>query len=109
MPWQLTTPVTTGSIDTVDYDQIRVTLLTHDSARNFIQVQWEYGRTVSGEWAPGVAPVGAETSRLIDGSEYVTLVTTHLSNDGELTYDAVKRGMYDHLNTMGDIAAGSVV
>lgn len=110
MPWQLTTPVTVGALDSASYDQIRITRMTHDSVRAFIQFDIEYGRTVDSVWTPGLAPRDKQTSFFLQGQEYTDLVTTAEPVDAnEKTYDAVKRGLYEWLNTNGHIAAGSVV
>lgn len=107
MPWQLSTPVDVGALDTNNYNQVNITRFTHDTRRNMMILQLEYGRTVDGEWITGYAPAGKETSITIQGQDYLDIVT-HVSLPDELTYDAVKRGLYDWLSTNGKIDAGSV-
>ena len=108
MPWQLKTPIDVGGLDSNDYDQIRITRLTHDSVRSMILVDLEYGRTVDGEWVPGHTPKDTATGVVITGDDYAA-VASHVSNDGERTYEAVRRGLYEWLSASGHIAPGSVV
>ena len=69
----------------------------------------EYGNTVDEVWVQGKQPDGLESHVVISGDDYVTLTTTHTSEDGELTYDATKRGLYEWLFTNAKVAAGSIV
>lgn len=108
MPWQLTTPVDVGDLDVEPYDQIRIVRMMHDSVNQLVVVTLEYGRTVDGAWVRGVRPAGLELSPVIEGSSYQSLVT-HASNDGEPTYEAVKRGLYEWLAIKGHVGAGEVV
>ena len=108
MPWQLTTPLSVGQLDSADYDQIRITSLMHDSVHSVIVLNLEYGNTVDGAWVAGYAPKGKDVSFTIKGASYTTIVS-HMSNDNEPTYAAVKRGLYEWLEAEGYIDAGSVV
>lgn len=111
MPWQLTTPVAVGDLDpNGPYNQIAIMRQLHDRRRKQIQLELEYGNTVDDNWVRGItAPAGKQTSIVIEGEDYTTLVTTHATNDGELTYDAAKRGLFEHLLAKGIIEAGSIV
>jgi len=110
MPWQLTTPVAVGDLDpNGPYNQISIMRQLHDRRRQMIHLELEYGNTVTDNWVPGMTPTGKETSVSIQGEDYTTLVTTHASNDGELTYDAAKRGLFEYLLAKGIIDAGSIV
>jgi hypothetical protein len=109
MPWQLTTPVTVGDLDpNGPYGEVKIMRQVHDARRKLISIDLEYGNTVDGEWVRGIPPADKTTSHVISGDAYDTMVTTHATNDGELTYDACKRGLYEHLSTEGVIDAGSV-
>lgn len=108
MAWQLSTPVAVGDLDSSAYQQVKIIEQRH-SGRGFILVDLEYGNTVDNVWVPGVAPKGKQTSVMIDGEDYNTLVTTSTPNEGETTYDAVKRGLYTYLVGKTIIGAGSVV
>lgn len=110
MPWELTTPVQTGDLDpNGPYEQIKIMKMLYDNRSGLIDVILEYGNTVDNEWVKGQQPVGLESHVTITGDDYVALSTTHASNDSELTYDAMKRALYELLNTNGNIAAGSIV
>ena len=111
MPWELDTPVTTGGLDlSGPYDQIMIIRQGHDARRRWITLEMEYGNTLSGVWVPGVAnPIGAEVSCVILDDDYSTLINTHTTNDGELTYNAVKRGLYEYLSASGIIPSGTMV
>jgi len=109
MPWQLTTPVDVGSLDVANYDQLKIVRMTHvASGAQRVEVQIEYGRTVDNQWVRGMDPVGKTTYFIISGADYDNLVT-HISNDSELTYEAVKRGLYEWLSANGHIDAGAIV
>jgi hypothetical protein len=108
MPWQLTTPLAVGDLDVAAYDQIRIVQLMHDSVREVLHLTISYGRTVAGKWAAGSMPAGKEFAFSIEGTDYTDLIT-HVSKDGELTYNSVKRGLFEWLLAEGHIAAGSIV
>ncbi len=107
MPWKLTKPVDTGDLDAVNYGEIKLSdqRWLSQPYGDSILVSWQYGNTVDGKWVPGHAPTGKETSRHIAEEEYTALVS-HISNDGEPTYVAVKRGLYEHLASVGAIEPG---
>ena len=110
MPWQLTTPVDVGNLDVADYNQIKIVRMVHATqSPERIEVQIEYGRTVNNVWTRGMDPVGKQTYFIIEGQAYQDLVTTHVPNAQEKTYEAVKRGLYEWLNDNDHIADGSVV
>lgn len=109
MPWQLATPIATGVLDQENYDQLRITRVMHDSVRGIIMVDVEYGTTVSSVWVPGYTPKGSKASIVIAASDYTALVANSVANQGELTYDAVKRCLYAWLESGAYIPPGSVV
>ena len=109
MPWQLTTPVPVGGLDTANYDQIRITRFDNDSVRLRMLIELEYGRTVNGTWVKGFTPVGKHTSVMIEGADYSAFVATATPAEGETTYEAVKRNLYEWLVAHSIIEAGAVV
>ena len=106
MPWALTTPLNTGDLDTGAYAEVKIVAVIY--RKDSISVDLEYGNTVDGNWAKGHLPVGKERSHLIIGEKYDTLVA-HVTLASELTWDAVKRGLYNHLAAEGIIDPGGVV
>lgn len=110
MPWQLTTPYSGGDLDSSGvYNQVKVLRLNwRVSPKPSVSLDLEYGTTVDDVWIPGLAPVGKPTVVYIDGDDYVSFMT-HVSNDAELTYGAVKRGVYEWLSAQGHVDAGSIV
>lgn len=110
MPWQLTTPYSGGDLDTTGvYNQVKVMRLnwrTHPKAS--VSLDLQYGTTVDDVWTPGMNPQGKPMQVYIDGDDYVDFMT-HVSNDGELTYGAVKRGVYEWLSAKGHLDPGSIV
>lgn len=110
MPWQLTTPVDAGDLDpNGPYAQVKIMKFTHDARIQRIHITLEYGNTVDSEWAPGRQPYDKLNSVVISGDDYISFVSTHMSNDDELTYNATKRGLYEWLLANGHIAPGSIV
>jgi hypothetical protein len=109
MPWLLTTPLDVGDMDEADYTHVRIIHQTHDSVRAFIQLGLEYGRVVNNAWVPGTTPKGKPSSCFIIGADYDTLTTASTPELNELTYDAVKRGLYQYLVTKEVIGAGTLV
>ena len=110
MAWQLTTPVTSGDLDSSDYDLIKLTRFVHDSTSNRIMINWVYGYLdEEGEMVNGIQPRGSESHAIIDGDDYLTLVSTHEPLEGEKTYVAIKRGLYEWLLAEGKIGPGIVI
>lgn len=111
MPWELTTPISTGGVDpsVAEYTECKLIRMLHDAQRLMIFCEFEYGNTNGGVWEPGLNPTNLDTSYPIEGTEYTTLVTTAMPQQGETTYEAVKRGLYEHLASVGVIPPGSVV
>jgi len=110
MPWQLTTPIDAGDLDpNGPYSQVTIMMQAHDRRRNMIRLELEYGNTVDGQWVPGLQPANQELNPTIEGQAYIDLVSGHMTVDGELTYDAAKRGLYEHLRSKGVISDGTVV
>jgi hypothetical protein len=109
MPWQLTTPVSTGDLDATNYGEISITEFRFSNSRELIFVTMQYGNTVDGEWVPGFTPVNKADSHVFDGGTFLSLVTTSTPDPGELTYVAVKRALFEQLFADGIIAPGTVV
>lgn len=113
MPIQLTTPLNAGDMSSDTFDHVKIMRQVHDARRGQVMLDLEYGTVDGSDWVAGSARPGDETnyptSVVIEGDAYNTLVTTHASNDGELTYDAVKRGLYEHLQTNYANLAGTIV
>lgn len=109
MPWQLTTPIGTGDLDTVAYSEVTITEFRFSNQRQFIMVQLEYGNTVSGTWVPGITPLGKQASHVVDGAAFLSLVANATPDVGETTYQAVKRALYEQLLADGIIDAGTIV
>lgn len=109
MAWQLTTPISVGDLDAADYPYVKVRRMYWDDDRQMINVEWSYG-TIDGEgnFVEGKVPHGAKINYIFEGAEYTDLVS-HVSNNGELTYAAVKRGLYEALLAKSLIPAGSIV
>ena len=108
MPLQLNTPLNVGDLDVAPYDQIRIVRMTHDSVRSRVMLDIEYGRTVDGTWVGGAEPAGKQISFYIVEDDYMALIS-HMSNEGEYTYAAVKRGLYEWLLNNNYVGAGSIV
>jgi hypothetical protein len=109
MSWQLSTPLDPGDFSLGTYDEVRIVRQHHDSVRSFITLDLEYGTTVSGEWITDIQPASKQNNVFISDNAYTDLVTNAVTNDGETTYDAVKRGLYEWLYTNNFIASGVVV
>lgn len=109
MPWVLTNAIDVGDLDLSDYAQVKIVRDEHDSVSGYITVYLQYGNTVDGVWVPGLPPHGKETRHQILGEAYTTLVANAVPTEGESTYDAVKRALYNHLATAEVIAAGTLV
>lgn len=109
MPWTLTTAVDVGDLDTSDYTQVKIVRDEHDSVSGRMVVFLQYGNTVDSAWVPGMPPKNKKTIHEITGSAYTTLITNSTPNEGESTYDAVKRALYNHLVSAEVIAAGTLV
>jgi hypothetical protein len=96
-------------MDVANYDQISVTNFRHNNRMNEIEIQVEYGRTVDGVWTPGIAPLNKQTHFLIRGADYVAMVGAHTPNEGEKTYAAARRALFDYLAAQNLIGPGSIV
>jgi hypothetical protein len=126
MGWTLTTPISTPHGGTLD--ELRMTLMRHDSRPPVERIicSWEYGNTIDGTWKPGEAVSEVTTSHVIEGDEYTALVAaatpdiqTSDPSDPvryvqvgavwvERVYYAVKRELYEHLNSESKIPDGTV-
>ena len=132
MPWTLTANVLSGDMDTVDYSEVKIVDQRHRSygaaAADMIMVSLQYGNTVATVWTPAIAtPRTLATAVEISDADYADITSTakpdvvladpsdatywKVSGQNiwvEYTYVAVKRGLYEWLNTNGHIAAGAV-
>lgn len=109
MPWQLDASYNIGDLDTVLHDQVKIVRMTWDDRSQSISVVLEYGTTNDGKWIVGLPPVGKSRNVNITGDDYINFTQNHMSQNGELTYNAVKRGLYEWLSDNGYLDAGSVV
>jgi len=110
MPWQLTTAYSGGDLDpTGTYDQVKIRQQTWDDRRNSMSVELEYGTTDAGAWKKGLNPAGKPTFVMIEGQDFVDLVTNATPQAGESVYQAVKRTLYEYLSTAGELDPGSIV
>lgn len=112
MPILLTTPLDPGSFDTATYDHVKIINQTHRMNRiePSIMLFLSYGTVTDGVWVPGnntpstaVYPVNVSVS----GEDYISLIS-HDSLDGEKTYAAVKRGLYEYLQSNYAALAGDI-
>lgn len=109
MAWKLTAPYLGGDLDPKGvYDQVKITEMRWRDSRKFISLSLAYGTTVDGVWTPGMTPAGKSRSVLITKDTYDALVS-HKSKDGESSYAAVKRGLYEWLSANGHVDAGSII
>ena len=109
MPWQLDIPLDPGDFSNNVYDQVRIVRQTHDSVSQYIALDLQYGTTVDGSWQSEMQPATKFLSIHVSGAQYVDLLSSSASGDGELTYAAVKRGLYEWLAANDFIASGVVV
>ena len=110
MPWQLTTPYSGGDLDpTGVYNQVKIVDFSWRTRRTTeVSIMLEYGTTVEDEWIRGMVPADKPQSVTIRDAAYDALIA-HVSNDGELTYASVKRGMYEQLSADDKLDPGSIV
>ena len=127
MPWLLTTPIDAGDLDSGTYAEVKIIRFTQDPSRERFNVRLEYGNTVDGKWISGFSPRSKDAHATIMGTDYTDLVSAAVPDvqtsdpaDAvkyeavgavwvERTYYAVKRALYEWLNTNGIIDAGSIV
>jgi hypothetical protein len=126
MPWDLTTALQTGGLDAAGpYSQVKVVDFHHFPNRSRLDVRFEWGNTPASDWVGGHVPVGTNTVVSITGTDYDDLIANSVPDvqtsdpsDAnyaqvgavwvERTYYAVKRAIYEWLNTNGKIGAGSI-
>jgi hypothetical protein len=108
MPWQLTTVIDTGDLDTTSYGEVKIVRQIHDSIRGMVSIDLEYGNTVQGAWVPGLSLHSKPSSVFIDGTDYLALITDSEPEQDEKTYDAVKRGLYEFLASKNYIGPGHI-
>lgn len=108
MPWKLTTPVDPGDLDNKPYGEVKIVDLSHRPNVRLMVIQLEYGNTVDGAWAQGMMPAGKANSHIIQGEDYIDLMSNHTTLPDELSYVAAKRALYEHLAAKGVIDAGAV-
>ena len=109
MPWQLTTAVQTGDLDSSNYQQVNIVRISDDPTRNYMLVQLEYGNTVGQNWAVGITPYNLQSSISIIGQDYTDLVNNSMPQAEETVYEAVKRSLYEYLYAHSIIGAGTIV
>ena len=134
MPWNLTTDVATGDLAGADYGEVKIRRQTWDDHRKSISVDLAYGNTDAGPpevFNEGHLPEGKVANASWDGTEYDDFIAAaqpkvvfadpsdanyvNVPASGgdpeywvERTYVAVKRGLYEQMETDGTIAAGTV-
>lgn len=101
MPLQLTTPKSTGDLDSqaTSYTQVRILGVEWDANRILIKCQ--YGNTVDGVWIGGIE---RKFPHKIAGDEYAAFLTANAA-----TYQAAKTSLYNQLVAAGKVGAGDVV
>jgi hypothetical protein len=111
MPWQLTTPITVGTFDPEgDITHIQAAWVGGGPRQNKIEIVIEYGRLSGSDFVSAASqPPNKALSHTVEGDDFVTLKTTHQTNDGELTWDATARAAYEELFAKGIIDPGSIV
>lgn len=113
MPIQLSAALNAGDLATETIDHVRVGNQSHRADKRMIVLSLEYGTVVEANWVSvDIQPAESSSfpsSVIIAGSDYTTLTTTHASNDGELTYAAVKRGLYEYLQSKYASLAGTII
>jgi len=112
MPLNLDTPLDPGDMDSGVYDHVKITDQRHSTRRNHFMLMLEYGTIVDGAWVTGKSsPTSDElpSNVIIDGEDYVTMVSTAEALPGELLYSAVKRGFYEFLIAKYPRFAGTIV
>jgi hypothetical protein len=103
MPLNLTTVVSAGDLDpnASNYSKIKVIDIRISPGSKRLEFSVQMGNTgEGGVWVPGIASLA--TFRLT-AAEF-DAAKTHVSNDGELTYDAMARGIYEWLVSGGHYA-----
>ena len=96
MPISLTTPWNPGNFDPgKTYVRAKITHFVVSTESEVIRVTVDFGDVVNGEWVSGAAP-DKEKSIVIRGADY-TAVVADTPQEGETTYDAIKRALYTYL------------
>ena len=111
MPILLTTPFDPGELDTGTYPRAKIIRLEIDPEYNWIKMIVQFGDQDGNDWNPGVAGhMEVLVQDTVDPpcTDYTDLVSTHTSNNGELTYVAVKRGCYEWLIANESRLAGTI-
>jgi len=110
MPWLLDTPITTGSADPDgDITHLRAKLIRNDPDMQMTLFAITYGRAPEGKFVEAVVQPNAVNSYIVEGEDWVSWRSTHVSNDGELSYDAAKRAVYEELLAQEVIPPGQIV
>lgn len=124
MPVQLTTPIVAGGLDatTDEYAALKIIKFEMDLNRGSILLTCEYGNTVSNVWTPAglsdrfryvqiinhpAVGVEGEEGYVPASPDFTDLMAISEPEEGETTYQAVRRGIYQYLIDKG-IALGSI-
>ena len=96
MPILLTTPFDPGAFDPgKTYPRAQIIQFTVSPENEDIRVVVDFGDVDDGEWVSGAAREKLNHI-LIQGADY-TAIVADTPEEGETTYDAVKRALYDYL------------
>jgi len=112
MSWRLNTPISVGEMAAADYTHLKITGFRWGD-RGQIRFSIAYGIDDElgnkNSFTKGVVKVRRrKVDFSVRGAEYNSLVQ-HVSNNGELTFDAVKRGLYRWLRDNTHIKPGSII
>jgi hypothetical protein len=107
MPISLTTPWNPGNYDAgKTYVRAKILHVNISPESKMIRVVVDFGDVVDGKWVSGKAP-DKEKPILIKGADYEAMVAD-IPQEGEKTYDAIKRVVYAYLTTKVPELAGIV-
>jgi len=107
MPISLTTPWNPGNFDAgKTYVRAKITTFAVNLESKILRVVVDFGDMVEGEWVSGKAP-NKEKSITIRGEDFDAMLDD-TPQQGETTYDAIKRALYTYLTTNVPELAGIV-
>lgn len=112
MPILLTTPLNTGDIDSVNYNEVKILEMTWVGEQSFLRVLIQYGNTVNSAWVAGKnfnGPVKQNPCyHVIEGQDYIDLMGTVCSGTDVNVYGAIKEALYVYLNNKG-LYSGTII